>query len=42
MKKIVDTYAFGVKESQGGRCQRWWEENPFGNKKRKIQRKSEV
>ncbi|MBR2369678.1 MAG: hypothetical protein IKA83_05940 [Paludibacteraceae bacterium] len=42
MKKIVDTYAFGVKESQGGRCQRWWEENPFGNKKRKIQRNSEV
>lgn len=42
MKKIVDTYAYGVEAVPGGRCQKWWEENPFGNKKRKIQRKSEV
>ena len=42
MRKIIDTYAYGVEKPQGNRCQRWWEENPFGNKKRKIQRNSEV
>lgn len=42
MRKIIDTYAYGVEKPQGNRCQRWWEENPFGNKKRKIQRTSEV
>ena len=28
MRKITDTYAYGVEAVQGGRCQRWWASNP--------------
>ena len=27
MRKIIDTYAYGVEKPQGNRCQRWWESN---------------
>lgn len=40
MKKIVDTYAYGVEAVPGGRCQRWWEHNQekLNSKKNKKHR----
>lgn len=40
MKKIVDTYAYGVEAVPGGRCQKWWEHNQekLNSKKNKKHR----